>query len=436
MSKFKLSKKYYSGVFLILTSIYSLINILYKLNFYKLSSVLIIAINIYSMAKFYKNKKILMILLMLFYFNFSVIFGKYLFGGTMLLNNIYGQLVNYDLTMALSINLLLLFNSLMILNIGQYKEINNSEYYFEVSKGINKYLNCFLSFIIIFVLIYMFIKKINYNISLFEYLDIVFIFAFLLNKKNKKWKIFYEFLMILACAYSFYMGDRISGLQIILIDFIINYLYKIKLTQIICVGVIGLLFFTVLGVYGDLKDTDMLENFSFALVNDQFSNRRFTSDTAIAAYFPSAALIEVRDSFPSEERLKNGVEYFTTYTLLGQSIYKYKLPIILILKYYFHTGGGFIIGYFYFWFGILGVIGIAIYIGLLLKRSLNSNKKLGFFNVYSIFLIATFPRWYLYYPTNLFRGTLIFIIFYYIMFVAFKIKIKPLLINDNKFEEV
>lgn len=394
-------------------------------------SFILFMLNVFQLKLYKKNKPLFLLYLMIFYFNFSVIFGKYVFGGTALLNNLYFQLNDYNMTMSLGINLLLLFNAIIALIIGF--DINeNDEVFLKINDNKKRnFFSAFILFIPLFVLIYMVIKRIDYNTTYFEYLNIIFVFAFLLFKRDKKMKIITEVIMLILCFYSFYVGERIGALQILLVDFIINYLPKLKMKNIVIFSVLGIISLTIIGVYGDLYDTNNLKKFTPKFVYSEISSRRFTSDTSISAYFPNLACIEGRKNFDINYRLTNAFKYFTLYTVLGQENYNYELPNILISRYYFHSGGGFITGYFYFWFGILGVIAISLYIGYLTKKCVkNSDNKL-FYKVYLIYFISTFPRWYLYYPTSLFRGTLIFALVYLMLKMVFKIKIIK---DENEYE--
>lgn len=393
--------------------------------FSTLIAFILILLNIYQLISYRKNKKLFILFLMVFYFNYSIVFGKYLFSGTSLLNNLYYQLHNYKLTMSIGINLLLLFNSIIAFVLSYSDISDEKQIYLGFEKSNTKKVMSLILFLIpLLVIIYMLINKVEKNTTYFEYLNIVFIFAFLIFKNNKMLTKFMEILMVILCIYSFYTGQRIGALQFLLSDFIINYLPKFKIKHIILFGTIGIVILTILGVYGDLRDAHNVNEFSLKRVYNEVSDRRFASDTAISAYFPSSACIETTNNnyIPIKNRLKNGLEYFTLYTLLGQGQYDYKLPTYLVLKYYFHTGGGVITGYFYFWFGIIGVILISIYLGFIIKNGI-SFKNPNFLNLYFIYMISTFPRWYLYYPTSLFRGTIIFIAIYLILKYIFKMKI-------------
>ena len=113
--------------------------------------------------------------------------------------------------------------------------------------------------------------------------------------------------------------------------------------------------------------------------------------------------------------------HFFKYTFLG-GISEYEILNSLTGKYQVNYGGGLLTCYFYFWFGWLGVIFISIYIAFLYSTIKNNceNKYSEYKEVLSIFIISTIPRWYLYMPNLLFRGILLFTIFYFIIYLFFK----------------
>ena len=131
-----------------------------------------------------------------------------------------------------------------------------------------------------------------------------------------------------------------------------------------------------------------------------------------------------------EERLQNFEEY-CVYTLLGGKSDYIQLSELTISN-YVHYFGGFITSYFYYWMGWLGVIFIAIFIGSCLRiiNNMDKNSK-NIYKMFTIYIMATIPRWYLYYPTPLFRGLIIFYIVYKIISI-----IRNEYIQKNKKEKI
>ena len=267
--------------------------------------------------------------------------------------------------------------------------------------------------IIIGVIFYHIYKKITYNTTIFEYLFIIFIFAFLISKGNIKEQRSFEILLVICCIYSLYVGERIGVLQFLISDFIINYLDKFKIKTISIITACGIFFFTFMGVYGDILDsTGKFEELTVHNVIEAFSERRFALDTSVSAYFTSTSIIEISRITGFKEKIDNLKDYCTKYIIKGTKSDYIDLTRIA-RKYQVNYGGGYITGFFYYWLGVIGVIGVSLYIGFILRKIMKSEKASSYFiAAYSVFFITSLPRWYMYNPNLLFRGSLIFIILY------------------------
>lgn len=436
-------------IILIFTLIFSICNILTKSYFSTIVAILVLLINFLSVLKYKNNKRIFFISLILLYFNYSIIICKYLFGGTDLLNNLFSQLYNPEAIMGLSINLLLMFNAIFYLPISLYffsesknqqnknEEISSGKIYdLNIENNRNKIIVILLlKLLIVLILIYHIAKRITYNTTLFEYLFIIFIFGFLLSKGNKKDKITFEVLLVMCSIYSLYIGERIGVLQFLIADFIINYLDKFKNKIIVLFLILGVIFFTFMGVYGDILDSSKrnFSEFSISTVTNEFFSRRLALDTCVSAYFSSSSMIEVAQLKDTNERLKNLREYYTTYLLMGAKS-NYTTLNEITDEYHVNYRGGYIIGYYYYWLGTIGVILIAAYVGYIMRKIIQIDKNSSnFIKAYSVFFITTIPRWYLYVPSLLFRGTLIFAVIYIgiSLFVNKKEKIEVIKLDEG-----
>ncbi len=407
---------YILGIFCLL--IFSVINLIRKVYYQNIVASTLLIFNLVNLLKYRSNKNIFFVSLMLCYFNYSVIICRYLFGGTELLQSLYNQLYFTD-TLGLSINLLLLFNTIIYIPICIYtKKNDDKEDMFEYKLKIEnfkyrKIILTSLKLIIILILFYHVFRGITYNTTLFEYLFIIFIFAFFMSKGEKKEKRTFEILLVLCCIYSLYVGERIGVLQFLISDFVINYLEILKVKSIILITICGIFFFTFMGVYGDILDANNdFSSLTIEKVWDAFSERRFALDTSVSAYFTTSSMIDVSRMIEDNERLENFKEYFSDYLIKGSKSNYKNLPIV-VREYQVNYAGGFLIGYFYYWLGIWGVIGISLYIAILFKKVIIIKKTTSnFIKTYSVYFITTLPRWYLYAPSLLFRGSLIFIIIY------------------------
>ena len=156
---------------------------------------------------------------------------------------------------------------------------------------------------------------------------------------------------------------------------------------------------------------------TFSYVIEQFKERRLALDTSVSAYFSGVSMIDVVGNYTYNFRINNAIEYFTKYTILGDKA-NYETLDLIIRNYQVNYGGGLPTCYFYFWAGWIGAIFISLYVGFLFKI-VNSNKKSEYAKLLSLFIVSTIPRWYLYVPTLLFRGIIIFSIFYSVIYLFF-----------------
>lgn len=414
------------SMFLVILLSFSFINILIKEYNEKITAIALLVLGGVSLVKFRKNKKIFFILLMLFYFNYSVVICRYLFGKTELLETLYEQLFSKE-TMGLSINLLLVFNTIILMPICLYINKTNDKGIEKVSKfdiidlQYKKLILMFFKLIIIVVFFYHIYKKITYNTTIFEYLFIIFIFAFLIAKGDKKEQRIFEIMLIICSIYSLYIGERIGVLQFLIADFVINYLDKIKIRTTVIMMICGVCLFTFIGVYGDILDSSGdFKNLTISNVVQAFSERRFALDTSVSAYFTGTSMIDISNVVTYQERINNFKDYILDYTIKGNKSNYIDLPKV-IRKYQKNYAGGYITGYFYYWLGFIGVVVIALYIGFIIRKIIKIDEtSSNFIKIYSVYFITALPRWYMYVPSLLFRGSLIFIILYLILRIFMK----------------
>lgn len=376
----------------------------------------LLTVNIYLCIKFSKDKKLFFLFIIIFYFNFSIVISRYIGTPSSVMKDVYTQLVNEN-SMIIGIILQILF--LVIINtIISYKSKSvKNEKVIDINIDNFKYrkiLVCILQICLVLILFYHIFLKVTVATTLLEYSIILFIFALYFSKNDKKNRIITETILILFAIYSFKNGDRIALLQIILADFIINYIDKIKVRQILLLMIIGIFAFTLLGLYGDfLIYGQDFKNLTLEYTLNEIKERRFALDTSVSAYFTGVSMIDVMNEYKVQERIADGIEYFTKYTFLGSKS-GYTHIEYKIKEYQENYGGGLLTCRFYYWYNWVGVILISSYIGILIRNVIMNPNSL-YKSLLSVFLISTVPRWYLYDPSLLFRGVILFSIFYYII---------------------
>lgn len=402
---------------LFFTFLIFLFSIIFHEDYYKtFLGIYLLIINGYLCIKWRNSKRMFFLFIILFYFNFSVAISRYIGNASSVMKDVYTQIENQD-TMIIGILLQILFLQIINLIVGNKEgklDIQNKENKDIIEFKYRKVLVLLLQICLILILSYHVIFNITQATTILEYSIFLFIFALYFSKNDKKNRIITEILILLFAIYSLKNGDRIAILQIILADFIINYIEKIKIKYILIIMIIGILIFTCLGLYGDFLIYGYdFKNLTIQYAIDEVKERRFALDTSVSAYFTGVSMIDVRNNYTVASRINDGIDFFTKYTFLGNKSGYVHIPT-KIREYQLNYAGGFLTCYFYYWFSWIGVIFISCYVGLLIKKVIVNSDNL-YKQLLSILLVATVPRWYLYDPILLFRGIILFSIFYYII---------------------
>lgn len=388
----------------------------------KMIAFLVLVVDFYSLIKYRDNPLLLFVFLSMMYFDYSVIISKYL-STTNNLIGAYSQ-IKYDSTMFIGISSLLLMHLFILLFLKEKSKLKNNKVF---AGSINNYhilkgkKNTTLFFILIlfiaFILFdYLFLGLLSIKRTIYEYMLILFIFGFYYLKNYKLFKIILILLMLISVFMNMKNGGRVVSLQPLIAFFFIQYYDKINYKNIFTIFIIGIIIFTIHGLYGDnLSSQNDKVDLSLENIKKTFIERKFALDTSISSYWTGLTFIETKNFIKQGDRLSNFVEYFTTYTLLGK-ISNYTQLSTISRRYYVHYEGGYINSYFYFWLGYPGIVIIGLLLSKLLDKIANvSMFSSDFSKMYSIYFISCMPRWYLYDPTGLFRGTLIMVVFFKIL---------------------
>lgn len=392
-----------------------------NLNISSLVAIFLLILDIFSLIKHKNNMYLFFLFLCIFYFDFSVICSKYLFQ-TNTLVSVYNQ-INQENIMMLSISLLFVFHS--IIEIVLLLERKNREVLAKKDNIKDKdvltkkehFSILFLIGIIGSILIGYYILQLKIiPRTIYEYLLILYVILFYLIKKSNK--NFYKNFAAGLVLFSFFMstieGARVVALQPIIAYLFSFYIEKMSQKRMLLVFILVIILYTTIGVYGDFLDYGYnLKDFNITYMINVFIQRKFTLDTAISSYWTGITYIMTAHKFDISFRLKNFIEFISTYAILGSKSSYLQLQDISIC-YYVHYFGGFIFSYFYFWLGWLGMVIGGTYIGKLLKfiknNTTDTSVQSPLMKIIPVYIVASFPRWYLYFPTPLFRGMIMLIV--------------------------
>ena len=382
--------------------------------------ILIILVEIFMLIKVRKNNMLLFIYLCIFYFDYSVIVGKYIGIPIKRLSIVYSQIPMKSNVHFIGLMSILLFHIILALLMPKVKETPNNPF---VNNFLEKKASiAFITLLTtIIILGYLFFPSIVGSRALYEYAIILFCLGFYSSKKNSSYYYILVFLMAISTVVNMYHGGRIISLMPMIAYFIIHNITKLTSKKLIEFFVIIIVVFTFFGLYGDLiEKKESIKRVSFNDLGTTLVERKFTLDTSVAAYWAGLTYIATSGKVTAHYRMINFMEYITKYTLLGsKSNY---IPLNeLSYKYYVHYSGGYAQSYFYFWLGYVGVIIYAIYISIFINIVNNITKEsTDLKKIICIYFISTLPRWYLYYPTPLFRGIVIMLIIYLFLVKLFK----------------
>ena len=169
-------------------------------------------------------------------------------------------------------------------------------------------------------------------------------------------------------------------------------------------------------MYRGLSDLDgnVLESVFNSLLRGGLAN-----DTSYAAYQTSMNILRFADITSLWNRLLYFLKYLL-YIVAGSAVPDVNLSI-LALEVGGHGGGGWLPTYAYFWLGYIGVIAAGVGLAWLVNTTTNLQKRRSYLNYLALYIVATSPRWYLYSPSPLTRGLLMFTLFFVAAVAAEKI---------------
>jgi hypothetical protein len=269
-----------------------------------------------------------------------------------------------------------------------------------------------------------YVNNLENSNGLWEYFYLVYFLAYLFapNKYCKRHILLTIFLIY--CYVSLTRGYRIQLIEMIFLVFILYVDGNFKNIFIVAGTLLGLVSMELFGLYKIAGKLDFdyfihnFQNYDTVLVSNQ--TEVFYSTTAVLALKSSGYL---------------------GWAVQSQTFFAFVLNFIIptgllwkgsrVLDYLYISdigGGGFCFGYFYFWFGIAGVIAIAYFVGW----NLNNRASTNIYKIiYLILFIALCPRWFAYEPTNhLVRLPLMIVIAYFGIVMIFEKKVKT---NEKRF---
>lgn len=257
--------------------------------------------------------------------------------------------------------------------------------------------------------------------ALYEYLVIFFIIAFYLSSGNKVLDCIISFLIVVNCIYVFFNGQRIAAVQFAFVFFLRFLMHNLSKNIMFFGMVLGIIGLNAIGMWRGFTSFDV--SFISNSIKELFSSG-LALDTAYSAEASGLGMIKLAQDYSIMGRFRLFLIY-VMYTFVGSKPFGIESNLIRLAQqqYHYSTGGGVLPCFGLFYLGYPGVVLLGVVVGKYLKiignyflETSNYRKCLA------AFIFASFMRWYLYSPSPLFRGALLFTITFFIA-TRFKIKL-------------
>jgi hypothetical protein len=387
---------------------------------------------VFSLLFLYKSKNKLPIFLIAFfilYCNYSIVVGEYLIGGSLGVPMQEVKTVEYY---GINIRILLLFMSIVSLFLTSKKVKIDA---FKITPRDNIVAFYGSLFALLLILIFGIKRGVmtSYTVSItpvYEYSTLFFFFAYYFSGKSILRKNLIISLIVIFILQDFHYGGRVTSIQLILLLLLTINVNKLSVKLILIGGSIGIFINTLIGAY---RASYSLDSSNVLGIFGIFIGRYFVFDTPIYAFYSSATHIAAAGLVDIQQRFNLFFDFFLS-IFIGNKTDTSDVTRFVSVHYFYNVGGGLITSNFYFWFGWIGVICIAILLVLILNK-LGTGKS-DYWKMVTIIIIFSVPRWYLYTPLSLIRPLLLisvlFLVFKATHHVLFKLAGKRTVINQMK----
>lgn len=359
-----------------------------------------LAMSFYWLKKNKDSNLLFIMTLFIFYCIYSITMGEYFFKDSL---GVPMMEVNVADIYGVAIRILMVFVFILTMFVDKPSKNSIKMRYKD---------NSFIYYVLVVVLGLVGLLGVNRNVGssyvvnttpIYEYSSILFLFAYYSsgNKKNKK--IFISLTLFTFVLQDFYLGGRITALQLMIV-FLFCMLDELLNSKTIFAGAIGgIVVNVVVGVY---RSTYSFSGLSIVNILNELIRKKFVFDTATYSYYASATHIaSVRKGSASLAiRLTSFWEFIKSIVTGSEN------PISNVTRfvsdnYYTNIGGGVIPSHFYFWLGWIGVILSAFFVVVMLNKMMKSNSDFALLSLTTVAVTA--PRWFLYNPLLLFRAQFI-----------------------------
>lgn len=323
-----------------------------------------------------------------------------------------------ETTYSIGLESLFLFSAVLYLLVNNNVELSFAQLSIDISDsktcGINNALVGGICTALILIIVFT-----NYSFNgasqrsegtpLFEYKILFLIIGMVYTRGKRYFKFIWEFLVIFLVAISFIGGNRADAIPI-MIAYIFFYHNNIKPRRMCIYVLLGIVTLISIGAF---RQTILSGGIDVPLLFERIVHEKMTFDTAYWAYVPTMSALS----------LANTASFSTKIDLLvGQVLYIFaggrfsnNLLQIYSKKFYDHVNGFVSPAYFYFWFGMFGVLIFTLIVYWYIKKTfcighITDRRKRIIYICMSCYFISMTPRWFLYGPYSLIRGGLLMLL--------------------------
>ncbi len=252
--------------------------------------------------------------------------------------------------------------------------------------------------------------------AIYEYSVILIILGFYFSGKRRLFQLLYVGIAAAFALQNFMYGGRITGVQVVLCVVLCFYVDRLTFRLAIPAAVAFFVAMVAVGAYrAHLSGVDAADVLD--VVGQSLERTKLTMDTAYSANYCSLTFLQ----FMKDTTLFQRLYYFGCWVLsmfLGGGVANSNLASLTAQAGYVHFGGGILPYFAYFYLGIPGVLLLAGYLGWLLRKAARTTvESSGLARCMTVYLVSTVFRWYLYSPSELFRGVMLMCVFYGLCFL-------------------
>ena len=372
-----------------------------------------IAVSILTMVKVRHNWYLLFIFFCIAYSNYSICVANYVSH----INTFFAGYAGTEIG-SHGINILLLFSAMLLIITPRTRSQNPpSKWSEQRSLIVNNNYNpiIVIGAIIILALIWVYgftrpdaIGQRGSPSALYEYSIIFLIVAFYFSGKDKKLIVATVLVGLAYALQNFIFGGRITGIQILIMIVFAIYIDQLRVRSAIPVGVV---FFVIMSAIGQLRGAILASGLNVRNVIIHLANSKYALDTAYSSYYTSMTFLDELSNITFFGRI-HLFERWVLSMFVGGSVTDSNLAIYT-RQTHMHYYGGVLPFFAWFYLGFIGLILLVAYLRLHFYAILRVNSdSTGLARCIVLYVTCTCLRWYLYSPSQLFRGVLLLCLVY------------------------